>query len=216
MKRIDSPIFKNLTAEEFDEIDSLKLLRIQSYKKGDVILSAGNVIRETCIILSGSVNIENIDFNGNRSILDNVTAGSAFAESYTMCGEPMLVDAIASRDCEILFLDLHALMSPANMDKSWYCKIMRNVLDISVRKNLILSKRILCTSPKTIRGRLANYLTAQSLAAGSTTFRIPFDRQQLADYLNTDRSALSKELGRMRDEGLLDFEKDRFTLHSEL
>lgn len=216
MKNLNSPVFDGLTLSEIEEIDAMKLVRTKTYRKGDVIFSTGDIIHEVCVILSGSVNIENIDFNGNRSILDNVDAGKVFAESYALCGEPMLVDAVAARDCDILFLDLRALMDSRNSEKSWYCKVMHNMLDISVRKNLVLSKRVLCTSPKTIRGRLLNYLTAQSLAAGSSTFRIPFDRQQLADYLNTDRSALSKELGKMRDEGILDFEKDHFTLHGEL
>ena len=81
-----------------------------------------------------------------------------------------------------------------------------------MRKNLGLSRRIFCTTPKTVRGRLLTYLSGQAVQAGSKTFDLPFNRQQLADYLNLDRSALSKELGRMRDEGLLEFEKNHFVL----
>lgn len=86
------------------------------------------------------------------------------------------------------------------------------MLSISVKKNLTLSRRIFCTSPKTIRERLLTYLSSQAGRSGSSTFHIPFNRQQMADYLNVDRSALSKELGKMRDEGLLTFHKNRFTL----
>ena len=87
-----------------------------------------------------------------------------------------------------------------------------NLVYIFAQKNRALSARIFCTSAKTIRGRLVTYLSAQAVEAGSSAFSIPFDRQQLADYLNVDRSALSKELGRMRDEGLLEFHKNRFLL----
>ena len=92
--------------------------------------------------------------------------------------------------------------------------ILNNLLHISIQKNLTLSNRIFCTSPKTIRERLLIYLSNESRKAGSQEFVIPFDRQQLADYLNVDRSALSKELGKMRDEGLIEFRKNAFHLHS--
>ncbi len=91
---------------------------------------------------------------------------------------------------------------------------MQNILYISVQKNLILSRRIFCTTPKTVRSRLFIYLSTEAAKAKSTTFQIPFDRQGLADYLNLDRSALSKELGKMRDEGILEFHKNKFVLHS--
>ena len=93
-----------------------------------------------------------------------------------------------------------------------HCKdtILNNLLHISIQKNLTLSNRIFCTSPKTIRERLLIYLSNESRKAGSQEFVIPFDRQQLADYLNVDRSALSKELGKMRDEGLIEFRKNDF------
>lgn len=86
-------------------------------------------------------------------------------------------------------------------------------MSIFAGKNRALSHRIFCTSPKTIRGRLVTYLSAQALEQGSSSFSIPFDRQQLADYLGVDRSALSKELGRMRDEGLLETRKNHFLLY---
>ena len=216
MENIKSPVFRGLTSAEIDDIYALGYIKVRSFKKGDIVFATGDIIREVCTVLSGSVNIESIDLNGDRSIIDNVSDGRIFAESYALCREPMLVDAVAAQNSEILFLDLNSLADPQYSSESWYCKLMRNMLDISVQKNIVLSRRILCTSPKTIRGRISNYLTAQSLAAESFTFRIPFDRQQLADYLNTDRSALSKELGKMRDEGLLDFKKDLFTLHGEL
>ena len=82
-----------------------------------------------------------------------------------------------------------------------------------MRKNLTLSTRIFCTTPKNIRGRLLTYLTAEYRKQGTSTFEIPFNRQQLADYLSVDRSAMSNELSKMRDEGLLDFNRNHFTLH---
>ena len=133
-------------------------------------------------------------------------------QTYVFCHEPMMVDAVAAEDCAVLFLDFNILMEESMVNRSWQKKLLKNILHVSMQKNLSLSSRIFCTAPKTIRGRLLTYLSAQSMKAGSSTFDIPFNRQQLADYLNLDRSALSKELGKMRDEGLLEFYKNTFKL----
>ena len=133
-------------------------------------------------------------------------------QTYAFCHEPMMVDAVAAEDCAVLFLDFNILMEESMVNRSWQKKLLKNILHVSMQKNLSLSSRIFCTAPKTIRGRLLTYLSAQSMKAGSSTFDIPFNRQQLADYLNLDRSALSKELGKMRDEGLLEFYKNTFKL----
>ena len=122
-----------------------------------------------------------------------------------------MVDAVAAEDCEVLFLHTGAL-SDSRVPAGVRGTLLHNLLTVSMRKNLGLSQRIFCTTPKTVRGRLLTYFSAQAAKADSPEFEIPFNRQQMADYLNLDRSALSKELGRMRDEGLLEFEKNHFIL----
>ena len=104
------------------------------------------------------------------------------------------------------------LMEEQNAQATWYCKMLKNLLLISTKKNRNLSNRIFCTTSKTVRGRLAAFFSEQATKAGSNTFDIPFNRQQMADYLNLDRSALSKELGKMREEGLLTFRKNHFSI----
>ena len=94
----------------------------------------------------------------------------------------------------------------------WAFQLFRNLLTISARKNLALSGRSFHTAPKTARGRIMAYLNTVSLQTHSRAFAIPFDRQQMADYLNLDRTALSKELGKMRNEGLIAFRKNRFEI----
>lgn len=122
-----------------------------------------------------------------------------------------MVDAVAAEDCEVLFLHTDAL-SDSRVPAEVRSVLLRNLLAVSMRKNLSLSQRIFCTTPKTVRGRLLTYFSAQAAKAGGPEFDVPFNRQQMADYLNLDRSALSKELCRMRDEGLLEFEKNHFIL----
>lgn len=212
MKKIQTPLFQNITDLEFEAMLQLPCMRTSFFPKNETIFHAGDLIHEIGILESGSVNIENIDLWGNKSILSNVGPGEIFAETYAICHEPLMVDAVTVEDSQIFFLDLPLLLRNENADKSWYPKLLTNILMLSVQKNLILSNRIFCTSAKTIRSRLLTYLSMISVKTGSTTFQIPFDRQQLADYLNLDRSALSKELGKMRDEGILEFHKNKFTL----
>ena len=201
MKTEKTPLFRGIGETALAEMFTCGGARCKTYAKGEVLLRAGCITREVGVVQAGGVNIENIDLWGNRSILSHVPAGQVFAETYAFCGEPMMVDVVAAEETEALFLNMDVLIHTPHL------------LNISLHKNLALSERIFCTAPKTVRGRLLLYLSNQAAKAGSKSFRIPFDRQGLADYLNLDRSALSKELGKMRDEGILKTTKNEFTLH---
>ena len=187
--------------------------RLRRYEKGAVVLHAGDVTRQLGLVRSGCVHIESNDLWGNRSILGSVEAGGAFGETYALGGIPMMVDAVCAEPGEIWLLDVQTALRAMPPEGSR--RLTENLLRLCAQKNLALSERIFCTASKTIRGRLLTYLSAQSVRAGAKTFRIPFDRQQLADYLNVERTALSKELGKMRDDGLLDWHKNVFTLKTE-
>lgn len=212
MQKIQTPLFRGIGDDAFEQMRQYGGTRQKQFAKGETIFRTGETVHELGIVLSGSVNIENIDLWGNKSILSHIPAGQVFAETYAYCGEPMMVDAVADEDTQVLFLDLDRLLRTPHPECSWQQVLNNNLLNISLHKNLALSERIFCTSPKTIRGRLLLYLSNQSAKAGSRTFTIPFNRQALADYLNLDRSALSKELGKMRDEHLLLVDKSTFTL----
>ena len=205
-----APLFRGMTTEEISAAAEALHAREQSAPKGAVLFHAGSGTRQMGLVLSGSVTIESNDMWGNRTILSHVGVGQCFAETYALLpGEPMLVDVTANEPCRILLLQIQGL--PGRRE-SWAGKLLANLLMISVQKNLHLSWRSFHTAPKTIRGRVQSYLNAVSLQTGSRTFDIPFDRQQLADYLNVERTALSKELGKMQKEGLLTVRKNRFCL----
>ena len=122
----------------------------------------------------------------------------------------MMVSAVAAEDCRILFLDVGRLLEGSFPHREI---LLRGLLSITAEKNLALSRRSFHTRDKTIRGRLLAYLSDQAALRGSRTFSIPFDRQQLADYLAVDRSAMCTQLGWLRREGLLSCRGRRFTLH---
>ena len=159
MKKVQTPLFQGITENEWNEMQNCSCMRQQSFEKNELIFRMGESVREIGIVLTGSVNIENVDLWGNKSLLSNISAGQVFAETYAFCQEPLMVNAVAAEYTNLLFLNLETLMQPRYQDTLWTDKIMQNLLRISIYKNLILSNRIFCTTPKTIRGRLLIYLS---------------------------------------------------------
>ncbi len=206
------PIFRTIEEAEYQDLVSGGCVRRAEYQKGQVLFHTGDRTREFGILLDGEIHIENIDVWGTRLILHSIGVGQSFAETYAFCSEPLMVDVTAARDSKVLFVDLGVLLTPGNYGKSWYPKLLQNLLVLSTQKNLAWSTRMFCITSKSIRTRVMTYLSAEAVRRGSMEFAIPFNRQQMADYLNVERSALSKELGHMQKEGILTFHKNRFHL----
>lgn len=204
-------LFYGMHAEETATVLERLGTRQRSYARREVIFRAGTCPDAIALVLSGSVCIEHDDAWGNKSVLDRVGPGQVFAESYACApGEPMPVSAVAAEKSEVAFLHTRVLLQSA--PEAATEKLIRNLLRISVQKNLNLSRKIFYTSSKSIRGRLQSYLSDQVTRRGARTFDIPFDRQQLADYLGVDRSALSNELSKMQREGMLTVHKNHFCI----
>ena len=206
-------LFRNMSELEITSALYALTASERTYSRDEVILYAGDKTDDMGLVLDGSVRIESNDIWGNRTILSHVGIGQVFAETFALIpDEPLLVDAVANHVCRVLMLRIGALNRPDPELSVWRYKLISNVLNISMQKNLMLSGRSFHTSPKTIRGRVMSYLSSISLQEGADEFDIPFDRQQLADYLNVDRTALSKELGRMQRDGLITVRKNHFIL----
>lgn len=206
-------LFRGISAEEIQGMLGCLGAEQKSYTKGETIYRAGECVQSMGMVLSGSVQIESDDPWGNKSILDRVPPGAVFAETYACVpDEPMMVSAVAAEKTEVVFLHAARLMHPCDTICPGHRRLSANLLRISAQKNLILSRRIFHTTPKTIRGRVVSYLSFQAAREGKTDFTIPFNRQQLADYLSVDRSALSNELSKMQKEGLLSVNKNRFSV----
>lgn len=209
----NSMIFRGMSDQ--DVANSLRFLEAneQNFRKGATILHAGDITDKLGLVLQGSVTIESDDVWGNRTILSNADSGEIFAETYALLdGEPMLVNVVANEDCRILFLRIGSLKRLQNNMEQWTMRLVTNLLIITTHKNLVLSSRSFHTAPKTVRGRVMAYLNSVSMQKHAREFNIPFDRQQLADYLNLDRTALSKELGKMKKDGLIDYYRNAFKI----
>ena len=208
-----SILFAGMNEEEKLAAYASMDVKEREYGKGETILRGGTKTSCMGMVLSGSVTIESNDMWGNRTILSHVGMGQFFAETYAYLKDtPMLVDVTANEDCWVALLSLEGARHGEAGAEAWRLKLVTNLLTVATRKNLILSGRSFHTAPKTIRGRVLSYLNSVSLQKKSTEFDIPFDRQQLADYLNLERTALSKELGKMQREGLIKCRKNHFRL----
>ena len=208
-------LFREMSDAEIKQALSSLQAREKHFGKGSIVFHAGDTTSEFGIVLSGSVTIETNDIWGNRTILSHIGAGQVFAETYSLlCNEPMLVDVTVNEESSIMFLKAPVQDICQDPNQLWLNKIISSLLKISSYKNLHLSGRSFHTSPKTIRGRVMSYLSTVSLQTGSNKFDIPFDRQALADYLNVERTALSKELSKMQKDGYFTVRKNHFAIHS--
>lgn len=208
----NTKLFEKISISNIKHVLKCLQFRIKFFEKEEVVFSIGDKTEELGLIISGSVLIENNDFWGNRSILSVVQKNNIFGESYAFTKENLKISVIAAEDTEVLFLNTKSLITMCGKACFYHTQLIQNLLSISSTNNIKLSQRILNTSSKTIRGRLISYLSQEAYENSSNEFKIPLNRQELADYLNVNRSALSNELGKMRDEELLDFHKNKFQL----
>lgn len=209
-------LFRGMEPQDISAMIHCLRARKQLFAKGQVIYQAGDCVTAMGMVLEGSVRIQRDDFWGNTSILSTLQAGQMFAETYACVPhEPLMVSVVAEQPSTVLFLETPRMMRVCSNGCTFHQKLVENLLMISAEKNLALSRKISCTTAKTIRGRLLTYLSHQAQRQQCASFQIPFNRQQLADYLNVERSALSNELSKMQRDGLLQVEGKRFVLMVE-
>lgn len=213
----NTPLFRGMTVPDIEEM--LRCLRAaeRTYKKGAVILPEGTPTEQLGVVLSGRVIIEMGDVWGNNSVLSSVGAGGIFAEAYACVpGEPLMVNVTAAEDTRALLLNIRRVLEPCANVCPRHVRLVRNLLTLCSEKNLQLSRRVLHTGPKSIRKRLLSYFSECIKRTGSYSFDIPYNRQQLADYLSVERSALSNELSLMRRDGLIRYEKNHFDVMEQI
>lgn len=209
----DTKLFQGISETEIHlMLDCLKTEE-KNYKKDEVILHMGDTVTSLGMVISGSALIENDDIWGNRSILDQIGPGQIFAETYAcVSGEKLMVNVTAATDVKVLFFHIERVIETCPQSCQFHSRLIKNLLAIAAQKNLSLSRRIFHTSPKTIRAKLLSYLSDQALIYGNNKFDILFNRQQLADYLGVDRSAMSSALSKMQKDGLIKVRRNHFEL----
>ena len=211
---ITSPLFTGI-----DDIDLSSMLNCLSAKKAaftkdTYILSAGNTATDVGIVLSGSVNIIKEDFWGNRAILAKMQSGEMFGEAFAFARlQKLPVSVVAAEKSEVLFVDFKKITSTCSSSCLFHTQLIQNILKILAQKNIMLTQKLEHIVKRTTREKLLSYMSEQAIKSGTNSFIIPFNRQELADYLSVDRSAMSNELSKLRDEGILEFSKNHFILN---
>lgn len=208
-----SPLFQGIENEEI--LPMLKCLGAQkkSCPKGSFIFYAGDKLKSVGIVLSGMVHVIQEDYWGNSNILAMIQTGGIFAEAYACVpGKETNVSVIVKSKAEILFIDVEKILRLCPNTCTFHEKLAANLLAVVANKNIMLTQKIQYLSQRTTRQKLMAFLSDEASRHGSSTFTIGFNRQQLADFLSVDRSAMSSELGRLKAEGIIDFEKETFVL----
>jgi cAMP-binding proteins - catabolite gene activator and regulatory subunit of cAMP-dependent protein kinases len=206
-------LFSGISKEDLAVMLDCLNARSVRYPKGSFVFLAGDAASRVGIVCEGEVQVVREDVFGNRAILSKLERGDLFGETFACAGvERMPVSVLATQESEVLLIDYRRIVTSCPSSCAFHGKLIENMLGILAAKNLLLNRKIEALSARTTRGKLMAYLAEQAAAQGSSHFRIPFDRQELADYLAVDRSAMSAELGRMRDDGLIRFHRDDFEL----
>lgn len=186
---------------------------MQEFRKGDYIYRQGEHLNNITVIVRGSAYIQRDDFWGNRSIINYLKEGQMFGEAYVAPESGVLLnDVVAAEDCTLIFFDVRRIIQVCSNACRFHSLVVQNLFFAISEKNRSLIQKLGHMSKRTTRDKLISYLSDEAKRHNSSTFEIPFNRQQLADFLSVDRSAMSNELCKMRDDGLLKFEKNRFTL----
>lgn len=212
----ETNLFKGLSEAQIKNVLPCLGPLVQNYNKNEIVLKSGDVTDKIGMVVKGGVNIFVVSYWGQGQIFGHVKPGEIFAENYAALPDSeLLCDVIAQKDSEILFFDFSCLVKTCQKACPYHNELILNLTRIAARKNLLFSNRMIHTSSKSIRGRVSSYLSEQATINNSNLFSIPFNRQELADYLNVDRSALSNELSKIQLEGLLEFYKNSFKLNKK-
>ncbi len=200
---------------EIEEMLLCLSARTQTFSKNETILQSGEQVSAVGMVLSGLALVEREDFWGNRSIISEISPGMIFAETYACLSQvPIETSVMASEETAVMFLNVRKILTVCTCACSFHSQLIQNLLTAVAQKNITLTRKIQHISLKTIRDRLLSYLSFESFKAGSSVFEIPFNRQQLADYLSVDRSALSSEISKLQREGILSCNKNNFKILS--
>ena len=211
-----SRLFSGVSEEELTAMLTCLGARQVDFPKDSFLLRAGERVDSIGLILAGSVLIVQEDIWGNRNILSKLGAGQTYAVSFACApGSAINVSVLAQTEVTVLTMNVGRILTMCPSNCSHHSLVLQNLLGDLAGKNLRLNEKLTHMGQRSTRAKLMSYLSAEAQRQNSLEFDIPFTRQQLADFLAVERSGLSLELGKMRDEGLLDFHKSHFILHTQ-
>ena len=207
------PLFENIEDDNLSTMLGCLNAKVKDYAKNELIFAEASPARYIGILLSGRAQIERTDYYGNRSILTHIDPSELFGESFACADASKIpIDVVATEDCEVILIDCSRFIDTCSNACSFHQQMIYNLLKIVATKNILLNQKAEITAKRTTREKLMAYLSMLAKKNSSNSFSIPFDRQQLADFLEVDRSGLSAEISKLRSEGVLECKKNMFKL----
>ena len=206
-------LFSGVVEEDILAMLGCLQARKKTFKKGEYILRQGEQLNDIMVLVEGNLHVQRDDYWGNRSIISTIGVGEIFGEAYVGPDSGVLLnDVVAVEDSVVLFFDVYRIINVCSSACRFHTMVVQNLFLAISEKNRQLIQKLGHMSKRSTREKLISYLSEEAKKQNSGTIEIPFNRQQLADFLSVDRSAMSSELGKMRGEGLIIFEKNKFTL----
>lgn len=207
------PLFEGIAEKDLGRMLICLGAKIEQFDKKYTVFAEGSPAKYIGIVLSGAVQVVQVDYFGNRSILSVMGPSEVFAEAFAAAETPALpVSVIADEPSEIMLIDCSHIIHTCENGCGFHQQLIFNLMKDLAKKTLLFHQRIEVTSKRTTREKLLAYLAMEAQKGGSHSFDIPFDRQELADYLEVDRSGLSAEIGKLKKEGILENQKHHFVL----
>ena len=207
------PLFDGIRMEDLSAMMGCIGGYIRSVSNGQLVMQEGDPATHVGMVLSGAVHLVREDYYGNRSIVARIGPSELFGETYACAGiQALPVSVVADEDSTVLLMDCRRITVSCSSACAFHSRIIFNLLRLVAEKNLVFDQKIQITSKRSTREKLMAYLMNQAKLQGNNHFAIPYDRQELADYLEVDRSGLSAEISKLRKEGILESERKNFTL----
>ena len=211
-----TPLFRNVAENDLDAMLQCLGATERKYKKNEVILLAGTSVTSVGIMTEGSAQITRDDAEGNRAILSELEKSDLFAEAYVAAGTAEIpVTVIATTDCRVVWIPFNKIVGVCSSACGFHKILVQNMMQVIAIKNIMMNEKMRILSCKTTKEKLMTYLSYFSVRMGKNKFKIPFSRNELADFLSVDRSAMSRELSRLHEEGYLNYHKNEFELLRE-
>jgi len=204
-------LFMDMKKEDIRSMLQCLDAKRNAYKKGEILFMAGDEVPGVGVVLKGNIQIVQDDVLGNQTIIGQLAPGELFAEAIICAGvmqSPVTVTAMT--DCEVLFLQLKRLVTTCSSACGFHSRLIENMLRILAAKNIYMNKKNRLLSQRSIHEKLRRFFMDHIEESGSYHFTVELSRNQLADYLCVDRSALSRELSKMREMGMIQFNKNDF------
>lgn len=206
-------LFKNMNTTDIQELLNFLSTELHTYTKGNIIINEDDSINNLSIVISGAVLIQKIDYWGNVNIKAQINEFEIFGETFAFLNSAKAnCQVYAQTDCKILNININSILNNTSNQQPLNNQLLHNLLNIFASKNYLLTQKIDIMNKKTTREKLMEFLTQQSKQQHSNTIKIPFNRQELANYLSVDRSGLSTEISKLTKEGIITAHKNVFTL----